>query len=328
MPWNTSPSPTAGSRGAAGWIRSSTPTTSRSCSRRRRPSRSARHSCPSSSPCRWRWARGIRRARHPARGVGERSSAAPRCCSRGASLSLPAAVAFGIALSWSWGWVTYSRQLLTEVTACALLLAVLGLVRGVASSHRRALLLGTTLWLAWLARPNLAVLLPAVLLAVALGTGLRGALRTRPLWTLVVSFAVAPAAHVARVRGPLRLRALRATMASPSCCWTRSSSPRTGASPSSCSASSRSHAGEIASLLGANLTRLFRSMFLRSAYLHVGWLALPARGVGARPARRRQPRAAHRRARGAAVHGRRLARLGLPPIRSARRFSRWRASGS
>ena len=190
-------------------------------------------------------------------------------------MSLPAAVAFGIALSWSWVWVTYSRRLLTEVTACALLLGVLGLVRGVASSHRRALLLGATLWLAWLTRPNLPVLLPAVLLAVALDTGLRGALRARPLWTLVASFAAlqqltshayaalsgfAPYSHYGLafvLLDPQQLSAYRSE-------------------PVELLGFLRSHAGEIASLLSANLTRLFRSMFLRSAYLHVGWLALPA----------------------------------------------------
>jgi hypothetical protein len=191
------------------------------------------------------------------------------------AMSLPAATAFGVAMSWSFGWVTYARRLLTEITAGAALLLVLGLVRGVARSHRRALLLGAALWLAWLARPNLAVLLPAVLAAAALETGLRAAPRTGPLWTLAASF-VALQQLTSYLYG-------QATGFAPYSNYSLAFASLDAQQQSAYGAASvtlleylRTHSAEVAGVLTTNLRKLFRSMFVTSAYLRIGWLALPA----------------------------------------------------
>jgi len=191
------------------------------------------------------------------------------------SLSLPASLAFGIAIGWSFGWIFVSQRLLTEVTACAVLLLVLALVRGFPRSHAQAFVLAALVWIGWLTRPNLALLLPALLLGATLELGLRGAFRTGPLWTLLVGFVAlqqmtssvvanvtgfAPYAHYGVMLELLDVRDVAA--------WRKE---YVGAG-----AFVAAHAREIAAILGASLRESFRWAFASGALLHVGWLACAA----------------------------------------------------
>jgi hypothetical protein len=106
------------------------------------------------------------------------------------TLSVPAAAGFAIAVAWAPGWAAVSVRPLSEVTGAGALLLVLVLVRGGLASVRGALILSAATLLAWLVRPNLGIVAPAFVLAGAVELGPRRALRSRPLWAYLVSFAV------------------------------------------------------------------------------------------------------------------------------------------
>jgi len=101
------------------------------------------------------------------------------------SMSLPAAVAYAVTFAWSTGWMAVTQPLVTEVSAVGAFLLVLVTARCAARSAPGALLCAALVWLAWLTRPPLGLLVPVVWLAHALEVGPRAALRSRPLWLYV-----------------------------------------------------------------------------------------------------------------------------------------------
>jgi len=105
-------------------------------------------------------------------------------------MSLPAATLFGIAAFLSPYWRQAAQQLMPEATAVAVLLAAILLSQRAVSSHRGALLLGLVTLVGWLTRPNLGIIVVAVVLAAVVDLGPHRALRCGPLWTYVVSFAL------------------------------------------------------------------------------------------------------------------------------------------
>jgi hypothetical protein len=105
-------------------------------------------------------------------------------------MSLPAAAVFAIAMFLSPYWGQAANQLLPDATAVAVLLAAILLSQRAVESHRGALLLGLVTLVGWLTRPNLGIIVVAVVLAALVDLGPRRALRCRPLWTYVASFAL------------------------------------------------------------------------------------------------------------------------------------------
>ncbi len=106
------------------------------------------------------------------------------------SMSLPAATAFAIAATWSPIWMLLSPTPLTEVSAVGILIAAIAFLRAGTASTFGALLLALLTLVGWMVRPNLGLILPAVLLAVACERGPRAAFRHRPLWVYVGAFAL------------------------------------------------------------------------------------------------------------------------------------------
>jgi len=104
------------------------------------------------------------------------------------AMSLPAATAFGIAVTWSPAWMFVAPKPLTEVAAVAVLLVAVASLRAGIRSWRGALLFALLTLIGWLVRPNLALILPATALAVACDVGPRAALRSRPLWVYAGAF--------------------------------------------------------------------------------------------------------------------------------------------
>jgi hypothetical protein len=191
------------------------------------------------------------------------------------SMSRAAAVAFAAAVAWSYVWVVNAQALLTEATACAALLLALGTARDFHRSHQRALGLAVVVWIGWLTRPNLAVLAIAALAAAALEVGPRAALRARPLWSFAaavlllqgatsgvvsVVWGVRPYAHYGLMLELIDFRELSAYR-----------KEYVGVV-----AFVRAHAPEIGAALRNNLDLFYDRLFAGGAYLHLGWLALPA----------------------------------------------------
>ena len=79
-------------------------------------------------------------------------------------------------------------RLLTEATATLTLLIVLALARGGPSTVRSSALLGGATFLSWVARPNLGVAAPAIVLASVFRMGPSRAFRSQPLWLYVGIF--------------------------------------------------------------------------------------------------------------------------------------------
>ncbi|HME74079.1 MAG TPA: hypothetical protein VKM54_30090 [Myxococcota bacterium] len=191
------------------------------------------------------------------------------------AMSSSASVAFAIAVGWSYAWVAVSRQLLSEVTACAVLLLAIVAVRDFHRSHPRAFFLGFVTWIAWLTRPNLGLLAPAAVCAAVIELGPRAAVRARPLWTYllaflllygvtVIGFAIAsgvrPYAHYGLMLELLDFGELSAYR-----------KEYVGVL-----AFLRAHASEVAAVLRGNAISSYRHLFVMAPYLHVGWVAVPA----------------------------------------------------
>ncbi|MCP3984109.1 MAG: hypothetical protein GY723_06955 [bacterium] len=105
-------------------------------------------------------------------------------------LPLPAALAASLGFAWCYRWVSATQNLLTEAVGVGVLLLLLAYSGRAVASVRGALVTSGLLLLAWLTRPNLVLVLVALVLAVLLEKGVRGAFRSRPLWVLVGSFAI------------------------------------------------------------------------------------------------------------------------------------------
>jgi hypothetical protein len=103
------------------------------------------------------------------------------------AMSLPAATAFAIAVTWSPAWLSVATRPLTEVAAVAVLLMAVASLREGTASQRGALAFALLAVCAWMVRPNLAIVVPAAALAVACERGPRAALRSRPLWVIAIA---------------------------------------------------------------------------------------------------------------------------------------------
>lgn len=109
-------------------------------------------------------------------------------------LNPSSALAFAIFLAWSPLWIYLSTQILTEVTAVGVLLAVIALANRGMSTTTNAVALALLTCLGWLVRPNLALIAPALAFATLQTMGVRGTLRSRPLWVYTATCAVIVAA--------------------------------------------------------------------------------------------------------------------------------------
>jgi hypothetical protein len=201
--------------------------------------------------------------------------------------SAPSALAAAIGFGWSFGWIVVARLLLTEVTAVALVLALVAWAPRALTSLRGALAFAALAFAAWLCRPNLAVAVPALLAAIFLAPGGRRALASRVPW-------LGAAAFVALVAGfSVAMRA--ATGISP---YAHNGLlfQTLGAEDArqyqrvylGLGAYLAAHGEQVANLLLWNAREILRTLFTTPSYHYVGWLALPglvralrARGPGA-----------------------------------------------
>lgn len=194
-------------------------------------------------------------------------------------LPLPAAAAFALAVTLSPAFLWAALHPWTEITALAMLLVVIGSAAGALQTTRGALWLAVLTLLAWLTRPNLGLLLPAVLLASVLELGLRGALRSLPLWIYAISFSALSwtASRVAEAIWGFELYAHYGLMAEI-------------LSPREASLFHKQYVGwasylathwpEVVAGIGQNLEKGAAAAFLRPYYLYAGWLAGPALAYG------------------------------------------------
>lgn len=191
------------------------------------------------------------------------------------SMSLPAAVACAVTFAWSTGWLAVTQPLVTEVSAVGAFLLVLVTARRAARSLPEALLCAALVWLAWLTRPPLGLLVPVVWLAHALEVGPRAALRSRPLWLYVG----AAAGLYACVELGHRALTGYAPYAQYDVMLTSLDLPdvaRYETLGGGAFEFVRTHGPEVRNALAANLRSLVRVLFTAEFYPPVGWLALPA----------------------------------------------------
>jgi hypothetical protein len=189
-------------------------------------------------------------------------------------MSLPAAVGCAVAITASTGWFVASQTLVSEATAVAMLLAMVASARCALRPGPGPFLCAALATLAWLARPNLAVFVPALLVAAALELGPAAALRSRALWSYAIGAVVlqqsvrvacqaltgfAPYAHYALAFEVFEFSD-----------FPRYESPYTGPL-----AFVWLHAGEVASRVGRNLVLAADLLFAAPYYNLAGWLAVP-----------------------------------------------------
>ncbi|HEX2484896.1 MAG TPA: hypothetical protein VHQ66_06330 [Myxococcota bacterium] len=191
------------------------------------------------------------------------------------SMAAPAAVAFAVAVGWSYVWVLATQQFMSEATASGFVLLAIALYPGFATSHARAVALGAAVFVGWLARPNLAVLAVAVPLATALHRGWRSVLRPGPCWSflgaLVGLVAATTLAHWAATGlVPYAHYGVMFEVAE------EDPFRRYQYEYRGWEAFLTESGPQIAAAVQDNLRQLVRELFDRDAYLHVGWLALPA----------------------------------------------------
>ncbi|MCU0667802.1 MAG: hypothetical protein MUF70_00450 [Myxococcota bacterium] len=99
-----------------------------------------------------------------------------------------AAWAFAIGFCLSFPWIFATQTPLTEALSIGLLVALAALAERAWRDPRAAAGFALLCAVAWLARPNLAVAVPAFALGALLTRGPRGALRSAPLWIAVLGF--------------------------------------------------------------------------------------------------------------------------------------------
>jgi hypothetical protein len=162
----------------------------------------------------------------------------------------------------------------SEGTSVGVLLLFLACAGAWLRAPRGGAALGALAWLAWLARPNLALLLPAALAAAALEAGPRRALRSPVLWTCAGTFAALLAATalgilLATGRPPYAHYGLLAQLLDP-----RDARLFRAEYPGAL-AFLRAHPAEIAGLVASAGRELLAELFLRPTYHYVGWLAVP-----------------------------------------------------
>ncbi len=190
------------------------------------------------------------------------------------SVSLPSAVAFGIAISWSPSWLMYSSQVLSEPLAVGALLGLIAAAPGAAKSPSRAALLGLLCVVAWLTRPNLALVLVAFGAATAL-PGKRDELALRNLGIALAVFGTTAGALHLGVQAASGFGAfanygllLQSTHALESAAfqqdWAGFSTYLTA------------NADRVWQTLTASYRELYAVWFQRPSQFFIGWLFLPA----------------------------------------------------
>jgi hypothetical protein len=191
------------------------------------------------------------------------------------SMSLAAAVACAATFAWSTGWLVVSQVLVTEVSAVGALLLVIVTARGASRSLPGALVAAGVAVLAWLTRPNLGLVVPAVWLAGASTLGPRAALRSRPLWLYALASAAAYAGIVVAHRA--------ATGVAPYAQYdvlTRSLSFHDFAAYETLAPGTlefvRGHWAGVRSAWAEQLRGLATVLFTPGFFPPVGWLAVPA----------------------------------------------------
>ena len=190
------------------------------------------------------------------------------------SVSLASAIAFGIALSWSPSWIAYSSQVLSEPLAIGALLLLVAAIPGAACRPARAARLGLLAVLAWLTRPNLALVLVGFAMPIWL-VGDRRVRSGRNVAIAVVVFAMAVAA--------IHWYVIEATGFAP---FAHYGLLLQSTHPLESAAFERSWPGFLAyvmenadrvwATLAAAHSELFSIWFLQPSQLFVGWLVLPA----------------------------------------------------
>jgi hypothetical protein len=103
-------------------------------------------------------------------------------------MSAPAAAAAALCAASTPAFMLVAVKPLTEVTGCLLVVAVVATAGRARREVFSALLCAALSWLAWLARPNLGVLVAVVCAAMVLELGPRAALRHRPLQVYLGSY--------------------------------------------------------------------------------------------------------------------------------------------
>jgi hypothetical protein len=200
------------------------------------------------------------------------------------SMSLPAATAFALLVGWCPGWIFVAQRPISEVTAVGVLLLALLAVRRAADSLRGALLFALLVLVGWLARPNLLVLLPAVVVAVACERGWRVALRSKPLWAsllacVLLQLAVVQAVTAATGRAPYAHYGVMAEIIDVDDIFLAQKHY-----VGWLAFVRENHAAILASL-AANLAQAWERLFASPFYLRLGWLLVPALAVALWPRR-------------------------------------------
>lgn len=189
--------------------------------------------------------------------------------------STPAALAAAIGFAWTFGWSSLSRLVLTETLSVALVLALVSLSPRALRSATAAAAFGLLAFAAWLTRPNLSLVVPALLLTGLGLEGLRRSARSAPLWTAtlvcVAAIAAFSALHVALTGlAPYAHHGvLLETLGAEDARYYQ----REFVGPL---AYFSAHADEVGALLRWNARQILRTLFLTPGWHFVGWLALPA----------------------------------------------------
>jgi hypothetical protein len=189
--------------------------------------------------------------------------------------STPAALAAAVGFAWTFGWSSLSRLVLTETASVALVLALVALSPRALRSASAAAVFGLLAFAAWLTRPNLSLVVPALLLTGLGLEGLRRTVRSGPLWTstlvCVGSIAAFSALHLALTGlAPYAHHGvLLETLGAEDARYYQ----REFVGPLRYFAA---HADEVGALLRWNAREILRTLFLTPGWHFVGWLALPA----------------------------------------------------
>ena len=190
-------------------------------------------------------------------------------------LAPAAGLAFGIGFAWSFAWITAVENLLTEASSVAMLFGLIALAPAALRSKRAGAALGALLFAAWLARPNLALVAPALAGAAALAFGPSRALRCAPLWTALVTFAALQQGFslaVAKTTGFAPYEHYKVLL--------ETTSAVDAAYYQKTYVGWRRYLDEnrarVAAVLAWNARELLRLLFLAPDCHYLGWLALPA----------------------------------------------------
>ena len=190
-------------------------------------------------------------------------------------LAPAAGFAYGIGFAWCFAWIAAVENLLTEPLSVAMLFALLALAPAALRSKRTGAALGGLFFVAWLTRPNLALVAPAFLLAALLVLGARRALRSAPLWIALCGFAVLQQGFslaVSKATGYAPYQhykvLLETTSAVDAFYYQKTYVGWLGYL--------QANRARVGAVLSWNARELVRLLFLAPDCHYVGWLALPA----------------------------------------------------